>query len=185
MNNFALSIQPFENLPLTPADVADLRSDHAGEAGAVEIYRGMLCVSSDAELRRFAHAHIRAERRHLRFFEEWLPSRHRSRLLPVWRSAGWLLGAISALCGRRTAYRTVVAVETFVEKHYQAQIEAMSATPDLEALVDTLRGFCAEEVHHRNDAARRVNEPDGWVTRAWVNTVAMGSAIGVRVARKI
>ncbi len=175
----------FESLPLTPALIADLQSDHAGEAGAVEIYRGMLAVSRDAAVQRFALAHIRTELRHLRFFARWLPSRHHSRLLPVWRAAGWLLGAGSALFGRQAAFRTVAAVETFVEGHYRAQIEIMDTTPGLESLAAVLQDFCADEVHHRADANARLTTTDGWIARVWAYLIATGSALGVRVARRV
>jgi len=185
MNSILLSIAPFDALPLTPALIAELRSDHAGEAGAVAIYRGMLAASRDDEVRGFALRHIRAELRHLSFFERWLPTQHRSRLLPIWRSAGWLLGAVAGLCGPQAAFRTVAAVETFVEDHYLAQIELMQATQALEPLAAVLAGFCAEEVHHRTDAQTRLGRTNGRVARAWAQLIATGSALGVTVARKI
>ena len=185
MNRRAVSIDAFETLPLTPALIADFRSDHAGEAGAVAIYRGMLAVSRDRVLRRFAMKHIRTELNHLRFFERWLPKRHRSRLLPVWRAAGWLLGATSALFGRQAAFRTVAAVETFVEGHYLAQIESMESTVGLESLAAVLRDFCADEVHHRADASARLTRTDGRIARKWASLISAGSALGVRIARSI
>ena len=175
----------FESLPLTPALIADLQSDHAGEAGAVAIYRGMLAVTRDKAVRRFAIKHIRTELRHLRFFERWLPRRHHSRLLPLWRAAGWLLGATSALFGRQAAFRTVAAVESFVEGHYLAQIKIMESTQGLESLAAVLRDFCADEVHHRADASARLISAEGSIARVWAYLIATGSALGVRVARKI
>ncbi len=185
MNKLTLSIGAFESLPLTPALISDLQSDHAGEAGAVQIYRGMLAVSRDEAVRQFAMAHIRTEMRHLRFFERWLPKRHHSRLLPVWRAAGWLLGATSALFGRQAVFRTVGAVETFVEDHYLAQIHNMESTRGLEPLVAVLRDFCADEVHHRSDADARLTRTGGAIARFWAYLIATGSALGVRVARRI
>ena len=185
MNNSDLSINSFDTLPLTGGLIADLRSDHAGEAGAVEIYRGMLAVSRDEAVRRFARRHIRTELRHLQFFEYWLPKRHHSRLLPVWRGAGWLLGAVAAVFGRRAAFRTVTAVETFVERHYLAQIEIMDSIHGLESLADVLRDFCADEVDHRDDARARLDSADGTVARVWTGLIATTSALGVRIARKI
>ena len=185
MNRTDLSIDPFESLPLSAELIADLRSDHAGETGAVQIYRGMLATSRDPSVRRFALAHIRTELRHLRFFERWLPRRHHSRLLPVWRAAGWLLGAGSALFGRRAAFHTVAAVETFVERHYLEQIEAMAGTPELAELRGVLRRFCDEEVHHRDDASNRVSNRRGFGVRAWAHLVGLGSMFGVRIARKV
>ncbi len=185
MNTLRLSIDPFERLPLSPDMVADLRSDHAGETGAVEIYRGMLAVSRDEAVRRFALSHVRTELRHLRFFDRWLPKRHHSRLLPVWRAAGWLLGAGSALFGRRAAFHTVAAVETFVERHYLEQIGIMEKVPSLEGLSAVLRRFCDDEVHHRDDATRRVADDGALLPRAWAQVVALGSMFGVLVARKV
>ena len=185
MNSLALSIDPFDALPLTPDLVAELRSDHAGETGAVAIYRGMLVVSRDAEVRRFALRHVRAELKHLRFFDAWLPPGKRSRLLPLWRAAGWLLGATAALFGKGAVFRTVAAVETFVEQHYLAQIEIMEATAGLEPLAALLRDFCADEEHHRIDAADRMSGTSGKIATAWIQLVAFGSALGVRVARRI
>ncbi len=185
MNTLAMSIETFESLPLTPALIADLQSDHAGEAGAVAIYRGMLAVSRDESVRRFAKEHIRTELRHLRFFESWLPARHRSRLMWAWRAAGWLLGATSALFGRQAAFRTVAAVETFVEGHYVAQIETMNSIDGLESLAAILQEFCSEEVHHREDASARVTRSGGAAARAWEHLIASGSALGVRIARRV
>ncbi|MEM7278721.1 MAG: demethoxyubiquinone hydroxylase family protein [Pseudomonadota bacterium] len=185
MNNGSLSINAFESLPLTPGLIADLQSDHAGEAGAVAIYKGMLAVSRDSAVRRFSMKHIRTELRHLRFFEEWLPKRHHSRLLPVWRGAGWLLGATSALFGRQAAFRTVAAVETFVEEHYLGQIEIMESTKALNPLATILRKFCADEVDHRNDATTRLARTEGAIAGAWAYLIAIGSALGVGIARRI
>lgn len=86
--------------------VADLRSDQAGETGAVWIYRGVLAVSRDPALRAFAQRHLATERRHLGLIEACLPAADHSRLLPLWRLAGWLTGALPALArprGRRCA----------------------------------------------------------------------------------
>lgn len=185
MNKHHLSIDTFDALPLTGTLIGDLQSDHAGESGAVEIYRGMLAVSSDPDIRRFARRHVRAELRHLRFFDDWLPKRHHSRLLPLWKAAGWTLGAVAALFGRRCVYRTVGAVERFVEGHYMAQILVMDATPGLESLAAVLCRFCDDEIHHRSDAEDRLHGPGGLVSRVWCRTIFAGSALGVRVARNI
>ena len=125
MNKIEKSIAAFDHLPLNPADLADLQSDHAGEAGAVMIYKGVLATSRDPAIRHFAAEHLATEQQHLAFFDRWLPARHHSRLLPVWKAAGWALGALAGLFGSTAVYRTVEAVETFVEAHYQAQISRM------------------------------------------------------------
>jgi hypothetical protein len=83
----------------------ELRTDHAGEAGAVMIYRGVLAVARDDTLRAFAQHHLETESRHLALIEEVVPPSGRSRLLPLWRVAGWLTGALPACFGPRRSSR--------------------------------------------------------------------------------
>jgi len=82
---------------------ADLRTDHAGEVGAVCIYQGLLQFSRDPELRAFAEHHLATEQKHLRLISGWLPAAQYSRLLSLWRLAGFLTGALPALFGSKTA----------------------------------------------------------------------------------
>ena len=77
----------------------ELRSDHAGEAGAVMIYRGILAGSRNSDIRQFAASHGVTEQGHLDLLETLLPPRQRSILLPIWRIAGWLTGFLPALVG--------------------------------------------------------------------------------------
>ena len=178
-------VPAFSELPLDHQLIAELRSDHAGECGAVQIYAGILAVSRNPEVRRFARQHLRTELRHRRFFERWLPEGEKSRLIRVWNLAGWLLGATSALFGARAVFATIEAVETFVEAHYQAQIRHMRDIPALESLTNLLQEFCDDEVEHQHDAAARLHRPNGAVGRAWASFVGAGSAAGVMIAKRV
>ena len=175
----------------------ELRTDHAGEAGAVMIYRGVLAVARDATLRAFAQHHLETESRHLALIEAVVPPSGRSRLLPLWRVAGWLTGAIPACFGPRTVYATIEAVETFVDTHYAAQLVQIDAlAPDaaapMRASLGELRALLAacqqDELVHRDDArtrrgaAARTGLP-GALTAAWTWVVGAGSAGAVRVSR--
>lgn len=165
--------------------VGELRSDHAGETGAVMIYRGILAVSRDPGVRAFSERHKATERGHLDLLEVLLPPRERSRLLPLWRVAGWLTGAIPALFGPRAVYATIDAVETFVDHHYQAQIDRLDAEailPEIRALLEHCR---VEEVHHRDEARDLGDAPPGALLRLWSRLVAAGSAAAVSAARRI
>lgn len=134
-----MKAQPIDSaLPARPAApeasqlparlVSDLRTDHAGETGAVMIYRGILATTRDVPLRRFAQEHLETESGHLATIEQLLAPRLRSRLLPLWRIAGWLTGALPARVGPRAVYATIEAVETFVDHHYTEQIDTMGMT---------------------------------------------------------
>ena len=178
-------VPPFASLPIDPALARDLRSDHAGEWGAVEIYRGVLATARDEEARRFAREHLETESRHRDFFHRWLPRRLHSRLLPLWRAAGWLLGAIAGVFGARGVYRTVAAVETFVERHYQEQISALEGRAELHDLRALLQSYCADEVAHRDEAHEASAGQSGSLAGLWATTVGGISAVGVAVARRV
>lgn len=173
-------------LPWPAVTVADLRSDHAGEAGAVQIYRGVLAVTRDAALRRFAEHHLTTEQAHLELVLAHLPEPFRSRLLPAWRVAGWLTGALPALAGPGAVYATVAAVETFVDRHYAEQIarlDAMPADARRAALRADLERCRLDELQHR-DEALAAGPASSALARGWAVVVGRGSAAAVALARR-
>ncbi|MBU8536817.1 demethoxyubiquinone hydroxylase family protein [Falsiroseomonas tokyonensis] len=176
---------PVANADLPDWLVGELRSDHAGETGAVMIYRGILAFARDPEIREFAARHGATEQGHLDLLEGLLPPRQRSVLLPIWRVAGWLTGALPALAGNRAIYATIDAVETFVDHHYQAQIDRLDAErifPEIRALL----AHCQEEeVEHRDEAREAADAPPGLLLRGWAWLVGSGSAAAVQAARRI
>ncbi len=165
--------------------VQDLRSDHAGETGAVMIYRGILAVSRDPVVREFALEHLATEQKHLQLIETLLPAKHRSLALFLWKPAGFLTGAIPALMGREWVFHSIQAVETFVDWHYQEQIDRLQIDGEFPLLMQTLIECQQDEVHHRDDAAQRVQTRPGLFRRFWVSMIASGSAAAVAVARRI
>lgn len=178
----------------------ELRTDHAGETGAVMIYRGVLAVARQPALREFARHHLDTEQRHLALIEAVLPVRWHSRLLLLWRLAGWLTGALPACFGPRAVYATVQAVETFVDRHYADQVRMidgwLQAAPGdggvaveaaahqrlrpLRALLEQCR---LDEVAHRDDAGARWEGQAGVLLAAWRAIVGRGSAAAVRLCR--
>jgi 3-demethoxyubiquinol 3-hydroxylase len=176
-------VRQFDVTHLPASLIGDLRSDHAGETGAVWIYRGVLMVARDAALRQFAANHLATEQQHLAALQSLLPTLKRSKLLVPWRIAGFLTGFIPALFGARAVYATIHAVETFVDTHYQAQIEALDRLGTHDELKATLLAFQRDECAHRDEAADRLNVPPGRVLSTWCRCVGKGSALAVRLAR--
>jgi ubiquinone biosynthesis monooxygenase Coq7 len=162
----------------------ELRTDHAGEAGAVQIYRGILAVSQDPVVRQFALCHLRTELQHLRCIRRWVPRSERSRLLRLWRMAGWLTGALPAVLGPRAVFATVAAVERFVDQHYSAQISALAGQPALAPLRATLENFRRDEVAHRDEALAHLSSAPGLALRLWATVVGRGSAAAVAISRR-
>lgn len=147
--------------------IGDIRSDHASETGAVMIYRGILAGARDPAIRRFATAHMATEQRHLDLLGVLLPSDQRSALLPIWRISGWLTGFVPALIGPRAVYPTIDAVETFVDHHYEAQIQKLARFGPAGLLRATLLACQADEVHHRDEARTMRTAPAGFALAAW------------------
>ena len=165
---------------------ADLRTDHAGEVGAVCIYQGVLRFARDPALRSFAEHHLITEQKHLRLISAWLPSSRHSRLLPIWRLAGFLTGALPALFGPKAVYATIEAVETFVDHHYDQQVRALESQPAFNELRQTLLDCQADEVAHRDEAAAsRGPDRSSVLLQAWCAMVGAGSKAAVALIRFI
>lgn len=173
----------FSSLP--PWLQQELRSDHAGEYGAVMIYRGILAISRDARVREFAAHHLVTEQKHLRLMEEIMAPVYRTRLLPIWRVMGWCTGALPALFGREAVFATIEAVETFVDRHYQQQIDRLDPDGAHSVLRDTLLACQADEILHRDEAAALRASHRHAILRIWCAIVGWGSAAAVIAAKRI
>lgn len=170
----------YRDLPLM---LGELRSDHAGEVAAVMMYRGILAVSRDALVRRFAYQHLATEKGHVVLLEVLGASR--SRLLWLWRVAGYLVGALPGLAGARAVFAAIESVERFVDTYYARQIEMLDsegAQGKLRALLLECQG---EEVEHRDEAAAALGPVRGLRLRLWGAFVSVGCRIVVTLARQI
>lgn len=184
----------------------EMRSNHAGETGAVRIYEGAtfglkarkklawrsqhgkenaISISNlgapdssrsphassqtraecqeiyERDAHRFASTHAKTESQHL----EWLNSTFRvaksfdgkerafrpSVLLPLWHVAGFSLGFVSTFFSPRFLYVTTDAVESFVERHYNQQIERLTE----ELQVECGAGEGMTEVSSERDSNQR------------------------------
>lgn len=165
--------------------MGELRSDQAGESGAVEIYRGILAVSKNPKVRAFAQHHLETEQQHLTLINDVLPHAQRTKLLPLWRIMGFMTGALPALFGPKAVFATIEAVETFVDHHYQAQIDRLASCglyPELKAMLEDCQ---ADEIAHRDEAAGLVAGPKGVGLKAWAWVVGAGSQGAVAIAKRI
>lgn len=173
----------------------ELSSNIAGETGAVHIYKGALAAQSirriNDDVLEFCEAHMANEASHLQMFEYIVPDGKRTKLLPLWKLAGFILGFFPTLLGgSRALYVTVEAVETFVEEHFQEQIVPLKKQNACPTLVQLLEHCCEDEVHHKEDAARRLLNQENpgidafWV-QPWTSIVKGGSALAAEIARKV
>lgn len=163
-----------------------LRSDHAGEVGAVYIYRGILSIAKDPALVEFSKRHLETEKEHLRKIEEVLPVSKRSKLVGIWKVAGYLLGFLPSLFGPRIVFATIEAVESFVEDHYEEQLKYLRAQNDPDqALIDLLQSCQDDEIEHKNESAIKKRSTPGFLLNFWMKIVGWGSSSAVKVAKII
>jgi ubiquinone biosynthesis monooxygenase Coq7 len=169
---------------------AELRASHAGETGAVWIYRGILLVNRfkrDADIGTFAKHHLATEKDHLLQFESLIHRFRGSALLFIWIFAGFMMGALSMLLGRNWVYYTIYKVESFVDVHYRQQINALSKLEFLnKAEIITMMEACnVDEQDHRDEALNAINGEPNLAMRVWGKLVKSGSHCAVVVAKII
>ncbi len=165
-----------------------IRVDHAGEYGAVNIYRGQRAVFERIEGKSHI-AHLLAgmeagEQEHLTTFDRLLAERRvRPTLMaPIWRVAGFGLGAATALMGEKAAHACTAAVEEVIEEHYAAQSDALGETdPELRDLVDRFR---QDEVGHKQTAIEQ-GARDAPAYPLLSAVIKFGCRAAIRISEKI
>jgi ubiquinone biosynthesis monooxygenase Coq7 len=166
-----------------------LRVDHAGEYGAVAIYRGQQAVLRHSSRTRAAARTLqemeRQEQAHLEAFDALLLARRvrPTALAPVWSAAGYALGVATALLGERAAHACTEAVETVIEDHYGAQVaelERAETEPELKA---KLAAFRDDEIAHRRAAvAAGAREAAGYPLLA--RLIRLGCRVAIKLSEK-
>ncbi|KAJ3102783.1 hypothetical protein HDU96_009525 [Phlyctochytrium bullatum] len=182
--------------PLVRRAFADLRTDHAGEYGAVRIYDGVLSAASlrtrlhslrllpltatqrkaetaqMAQVVSFATQHRATEAKHLEAMRTLVPRGRRTLLVPMWHVAGFALGWLPCVFGgARAVFATVAHVESFVDLHYAEQIEWMrrEVPPDGKDPVKAAIAELAEVLDgYRRDEVEHQHDAE----QRWVGTVA-------------
>jgi ubiquinone biosynthesis monooxygenase Coq7 len=161
-----------------------LRVDHAGELAAVQIYRGQKAVMGESRAGRHFGEMEAQEAEHLARFDRLLTEKRvrPTALAPVWRLAGFALGAGTALLGEKAAHACTEAVETVIEEHYAGQIAELSERePELAA---ELAKFRDDELAHRDQAVEHgAREASGYGLLAAV--IGAGCRAAIRISEKL
>ena len=77
--------------------------------------------------------------------------------LPIWKLAGYSLGALSAVYGKNAIMACTEAVEEVIDKHYSEQIEELDKSGQEESLLNSLKEFHADEVEHEMIAKKELD----------------------------
>jgi ubiquinone biosynthesis monooxygenase Coq7 len=130
-----------------------LRVDQAGEYGATRIYAGQLAVlRRNCPEAKLVARMAAQEQRHLKRFNTLMAERRvrPTALQPLWKVAGFALGAATALMSEQAALACTDAVETEIDRHYRDQLaELGDEDPEL---AGDIADFRADELEHRETA---------------------------------
>ena len=136
-----------------------LKVDHAGEHGAVNIYRAQILVSriTAPELTATLREFVAHERRHRALFWSRMQSRdvRRCRSYLLCGIGGYVLGLTTASLGRHAIAATTFAVESVVLGHLEEQLLVLKGS-DPEAYATVLDIVAEERQHH--DHGQRLME---------------------------
>ena len=143
--------------------------------------REFLIFSRDKKLKIFAKNHLKTESEHLRLLNSILPL-DKSKLTFFWKICGFLTGSVPALISSKLVYITIFYVETFVEKHYQHQIDLLKESyPSLKKNLINLKG---DEVQHKEEAFKQINSIN-FFEKFWSSLVTNGSSFAVKISKII
>ena len=160
------------------------RTNHAGETGAVFIYKGILLVSRDKDIINFSKKHLITESKHLELIESVLDKNDISKLTILWKIAGFLTGFIPALLSKKFVYATIFYVESFVERHYQEQIDILANNKRFKNLSTFLKNLQEDEIDHKDEAFIK-NSEIKFIHALWGNIVSKGSYLAVKISKLI
>lgn len=166
-----------------------IRVDHAGEYGAVAIYKGQQAVFKGkphkAKIYRQLQHMADDEQAHLDAFDQLIMERkvRPTALGPAWNIAGFGLGAITALMGEKAAHACTEAVESVIEGHYGEQVEELRAMGEDE-LADQFAKFQEEEVAHK-DLAVEEGAKDAVGYPVLSKLIETGCKLAIKVTTRI
>lgn len=134
-----------------------LKVNHAGEFGAINIYRSQILIS-----RFFQRSYVPLlenfladEKRHLDIFWNEIQSRDGIKCKSFWLCGlgGWVMGFISALFGKAGIMACTLAVESVVANHLRNQLIYLKQRNDIEAY-SAVNSILEDEENHRDIGQR-------------------------------
>lgn len=150
---------------------------HAGEHGAVHIYRGQMIAArlTAPDLLPMLADFAVHERSHRAIFAGELARRERPWCSSYWLCGlgGWWLGLVTGLLGRGAIAATTVAVERTVLRHLE-DYRRVLVDSDPEGHAAVIAILADEQAHH--DAFASV--ANGWATR-WIDPMVAASTEAV------
>jgi len=135
-----------------------LKVNHAGEYGAIRIYRAQVFVARrrHKDLVAFLDAILTHEIEHCRQFRTAMPARRARpcRAMSFWSFGGYVLGFATALMGENAVMACTRAVERTVHRHLNDQLRFLAGRD--EDLLHLIARIQSEEAAHLDWAQSRL-----------------------------
>ncbi len=166
-----------------------IRVDHAGEHGANAIYKGTLDILGflgDKKTIKIIEEMAEGEKKHAKEFDKLISERsiRPTALLPLWKVAGYSLGALSAIHGKNAVMACTEAVEEVIDKHYSSQIEELEEYGSEKELLKSIKQFHAEEIEHEMIAREEGDDSSSFIP-IFKDIVRMGCKGAIKVSEKL
>jgi len=161
--------QPMDGPATIPAATAlgdrILRVNHAGEQGAICVYRAQWLVAglTAPSMREQLADFLVHEKRHRSIFGAALMQRGlpRARSYVLCSAGGYALGVVTGLLGRRAIAATTIALELVVVRHLNAQrIELATIDP---AVAELIASMVEDEQLHHDRSLDEIDIDRGWL----------------------
>lgn len=154
-----------------------IKVNHAGENGAVNIYRSQKLVSyvRDRHLIHLLAQNQHHEEEHRQIFCEYLNQKNIRRCFSyhLCGLGGFILGMITGLIGENAIAATTYAVETVVLSHLEDQLQYLSEADDDDAF-QRVKNIIQDEKQHQ-EAAEEKLQNSKLITRLLIRIVSLST----------
>lgn len=178
-----MNVMNSNNIILPKELIPYFRSNHAGETGAVYIYKAIIKFSKNKDILQFSQLHLSTETKHLNLLENILQKKDFSKLIGLWKFFGFLIGFIPSMLGRNFIYTTIYYVETFVEKHYQEQLNMLDKNEQSKKLRKIIEDLMKDEIDHKDDAKKYLKNLTIF-NKLWGQIITHGSNLAVNISKR-
>ena len=173
-----MSDLPNRNDPLTIARI--LKVNHAGEHGAIRIYRAQIWIARwrCPDVVPFLQETLAHEVNHCALFRAAMPPRgtRPCRVMSLWGNGGYVLGVLTALMDRQGIWICTAAVEAAVHRHLEDQLFFLrERDPELHDLIKSIQ---LEELSHLHHAEDNITQ-DGFPARLLNRIVTVSTDLAI------
>ena len=161
-----------------------VRVNHAGELGAIQIYKGQLAVLKNKPISKEIIDMLEQEKKHYETFSKLLIENNiRPTLLsPIWKVGAFGLGVFTAMLGKKATMACTEAIEEVIVKHYEQQSKYLKKNKN--SLHKITSKFAKEEKEHMHVASNLGTGSD-FKHKLLKSGIKSLSRIAIKIAKKV